>query len=157
MSKHTVRLKVNGDEHELYVESQRTLLEVLRGNLDLTGTKYACGTGECGACTVLVDDEPILSCLTLAVEADGKTVKTIEGMAEGDKLHPTQDAFLEHDAVQCGYCTPGLLMQAKALLTESPNPTEEEIKNYIRGNLCRCGNYPNIVNAIMAAAEMTKK
>lgn len=152
MKKH-VKFTVNGDLKELHVDVQRTLLEVLRNDLDLTGAKYACGTGECGACTVLMDGEPTLACLTLAVEADGKNVETIEGLAQGTKLHPIQEAFVEHGAIQCGYCTPGLVMQTKALLAENPDPTEEEVREYIRGNLCRCGNYPNIVEAILAAAE----
>jgi carbon-monoxide dehydrogenase small subunit len=157
MVKCPVKLKVNGDEFELYVEPQRTLLEVLREDLGLTGTKYSCGAGECGACTVLLDGESIVSCMTLAVEADGKSVETIEGMAKGGELHPIQEAFLEHGAIQCGFCTPGMVMQAKALLDENLNPTEEEIKQYMRGNLCRCGTYPRMVKAIIAAAEKMKK
>jgi len=152
-----LRLRVNGDDCELYVEPQRTLLDVLRQDLNLTGTKYSCGTGECGACTVLVDGVPLLACLTLAVAVDGKSVETVEGLTEDGRLHPIQEAFIEHGAIQCGYCTPGLVMQAKALLAENPNPTEEEVKDYIRGNLCRCGNYPNIVEAVMAASEKMKK
>jgi len=157
MVKCPVKLKVNGDEFELYVEPQRTLLEVLREDLGLTGTKYSCGAGECGACTVLLDGESVVSCMTLAVEADGKSVETIEGMAKGGELHPIQEAFLEHGAIQCGFCTPGMVMQAKALLDENLNPTEEEIKQYMRGNLCRCGTYPRMVKAIIAAAEKMKK
>jgi len=157
MAKCPVKLKVNGDEFELYVEPQRTLLEVLREDLGLTGTKYSCGAGECGACTVLLDGESVVSCMTLAVEADGKSVETIEGMAKGGELHPIQEAFLEHGAIQCGFCTPGMVMQAKALLDENLNPTEEEIKQYMRGNLCRCGTYPRMVKAIIAAAEKMKK
>jgi len=157
MVKCPVKLKVNGDEFELYVEPQRTLLEVLREDLGLTGTKYSCGAGECGACTVLLDGESVVSCMTLAVEADGKSVETIEGMAKGGELHPIQEAFLEHGAIQCGFCTPGMVMQAKALLDENLNLTEEEIKQYMRGNLCRCGTYPRMVKAIIAAAEKMKK
>ena len=157
MAKRPLRLRVNGDDCELYVEPQRTLLDVLRQDLNLTGTKYSCGTGECGACTVLVDGVPLLACLTLAVAVDGKSVETVEGLTEDGRLHPIQEAFIEHGAIQCGYCTPGLVMQAKALLAENPNPTEEEVKDYIRGNLCRCGNYPNIVEAVMAASEKMKK
>jgi len=157
MKKKIIRLNVNGDVKELYVDVQRTLLEVLRNDLDLTGTKYSCGTGECGACTVLVDEEPWLACLTLAVDVDGKRIETIDGVAEAGKLHPIQEAFLEYGGIQCGYCTPGLIMQAKALLAENPSPTEEEVKSYIRGNLCRCGNYPNIVESIMAAAKNMKR
>jgi carbon-monoxide dehydrogenase small subunit len=152
--KRVVKFKVNGDEREVYVEPQRTLLEVLRDDLDLTGAKYSCGTGECGACTVLVDGKAVLSCLTLAVDVEGKAVLTVEGMAA--VLPAIQQMFVEHGAIQCGFCTPGFVMTAKALLDENPNPTEEEVKDYIRGNLCRCGNYVKIVDAIMATANMTK-
>lgn len=156
MKKKVIRFTVNGDVKELYVDVQRTLLEVLRNDLNLTGTKYSCGTGECGACTVLVDGEPLLACLTLAVDADGKDIETIEGVAEGDKLHPIQEAFLEQGGIQCGFCSPGLVMQAKSLLAENPNPTANDVKDYIRGNLCRCGNYPNIVESILTAAKNMK-
>jgi len=157
MAKHCIQLKVNGDDHELYVEPQRTLLDVLRQDLNLSGAKYSCGTGECGSCTVLVDGVPMLACLTLAVTVNGKSVETIEGLTEGGRLHPIQEAFVEHGAIQCGFCTPGMVLQAKALLTENPDPTEEEVKTHIRGNLCRCGNYPKIVQAIMAAAKAIKR
>jgi len=157
MAKRPIKLKVNGEDYELYVEPQRTLLDVLRQDLNLTGAKYSCGTGECGSCTVLIDGVPLLACLTLAVTVDGKSVETIEGLAEGGRLHPIQEAFLEHGAIQCGFCTPGMVMQAKALLAENPDPTKDEVKAYIRGNLCRCGNYPKIVQAIMAAAKAMKR
>lgn len=154
--KKIIKLLVNGDEKELYVNVQNTLLEVLRDELNLTGVKYGCGTGECGACTVLINGEPDLACLSLAVEADGKRIETIEGVADQGNLHPIQDAFLDSAAIQCGFCTPGMVMQAKALINENPNPDEDQVKDYIKGNLCRCGNYPNIVKAILDAAEKMK-
>jgi aerobic-type carbon monoxide dehydrogenase small subunit (CoxS/CutS family) len=154
--KKIIKLVVNGDEKELYVNVQNTLLEVLRDKLNLTGVKYGCGTGECGACTVLINGEPDLACLSLAVEADGKRIETIEGVADRGNLHPIQDAFLDAAAIQCGFCTPGMVMQAKALINENPNPDEDQVKDYIKGNLCRCGNYPNIVKAILDAAEKMK-
>jgi len=154
--KKIIKLVVNGDEKELYVDVQNTLLEVLRDKLNLTGVKYGCGTGECGACTVLINGEPDLACLSLAVEADGKRIETIEGVADQGNLHPIQDAFLDSAAIQCGFCTPGMVMQAKALINENPNPDEDQVKDYIKGNLCRCGNYPNIVKAILDAAEKMK-
>lgn len=129
------------------------LLNVLREDLVLTGTKYGCGMGECGACTVLVDGEPVLSCLTLAVTVEGKEVTTIEGLARDGRLHPLQESFLEHGAVQCGYCTPGMILAAKALLDRNPHPTEEEVRDYLRGNLCRCTGYSAIVKAVMECAH----
>jgi len=151
--KQKIELKVNGEIHEVEVESHRTLLEVLREKLGLTGTKEACNKGDCGACTVLVDGKPLLSCLALAIEAQGKEISTIEGMAkEGYELHPIQQAFVDEGATQCGFCTPGMIMSAKALLDRNPNPTDEEIKEGISGNLCRCTGYITIVNAIQAAA-----
>lgn len=148
-----IRFQLNGKLVEVEVEPNELLLNVLREKLGLTGTKYACGIGECGACTVLVDGEPVLSCLTLAVDVDGRDVVTIEGLAGDGELHILQKAFLEHGAVQCGYCIPGFLLTAKKLLEENPNPSEEEIREYIRGNLCRCTGYVNIVKAIKMAAE----
>lgn len=148
-----IRFRLNGKLVEVEVEPNELLLNVLREKLGLTGTKYACGIGECGACTVLVDGEPVLSCLTLAVDVDGRDVVTIEGLAGDGELHILQKAFLEHGAVQCGYCIPGFLLTAKKLLEENPNPSEEEIREYIRGNLCRCTGYVNIVKAIKMAAE----
>jgi len=152
-----IRFRLNGEWVEVDVEPNELLLNVLREKFGLTGAKYGCGIGECGACTVLVDGEPVLSCLTLAVDVDGKDVVTIEGLARDDELHVLQKAFLEHGAVQCGYCTPGFILTAKRLLEENPDATEEEIKEYIRGNICRCTGYVNIVRAIKAAAEELKK
>ncbi|MEM1677193.1 MAG: (2Fe-2S)-binding protein, partial [Nitrososphaerota archaeon] len=133
-----IRIIVNGVERELEVEPNELLINVLREKLRLTGTKYGCGIGECGACTVHVNGEPVLSCLTLAVEVDGKEITTIEGLGKDGELDPIQEAFIEEGAVQCGYCTPGFIMTAKALLNEKINPTREEIIDYIKGNLCRC-------------------
>lgn len=145
-----IKFIINKKPKELSVKSNELLLNVIRKDLGLTGTKYGCGTGECGACTVLVDGEPVLSCLTLAVAVNGKEITTIEGIV-GDELHPVQKAFLEHGAIQCGFCTPGMILMAKALLDENPSPTEEEIKEFIKGNLCRCTGYTNIVKAIKEA------
>ena len=136
--KKAFRLTINGEVCEVLVAPQRTLLEVLRNDLGLTGTKHACGTGECGACTVLIDSKPRLSCMTLAADLDGREVVTIEGLSRGEKLHPIQESFVECGAIQCGYCTPGFVMTAKALLDENPSPSEEEVRWYFRGNLCRC-------------------
>ena len=148
-----IRFKLNGREGEAEVEPNTLLLNLLREQFHLTGAKYGCGIGECGACTVLLDGEPILSCLTLAVEVDGREVTTIEGLAEDGELHPLQRAFLEEGAVQCGFCTPGMILTAKALLEENPNPSEDEIREYLKGNLCRCTGYVNIVKAVKKAAE----
>lgn len=146
--KNRITLHVNGDSHELWVEPHAILLDVLRNDLELTGTKKGCGMGECGACTVLLDGKPISSCLLLAAEADGKEVITIEGLAHNGQLHPIQKAFIDHGAVQCGFCTPGMVISAKALLDENPRPTKEEIKNFILGHLCRCTGYVKIIEAI---------
>lgn len=151
--KRNIVLLVNGKRYEIDVEVHKTLLEILRVNLGLTGTKYGCGLGECGACTVLLDDKAISSCLTLAVSADGKEITTIEGMSSKGKLHPIQEEFVKHGAIQCGYCTPGLVMTAKTLLQEKPNATEEEVREYIKGHLCRCSGYDKIVVAILAAGK----
>ena len=148
-----IQLRVNGELHEVMVEPWKTLLQVIRGDIGLTGAKEACGTGECGACTVLVNGKPVNSCLVLAVEAQGKDILTIEGLAQGDKLHPLQDAFIKHGAIQCGFCTPGMLLSAKALLDDNPQPTEEEIREAISGNLCRCTGYNKIVEAILGVAQ----
>jgi len=148
-----IKFKLNGEVVEVDVEPNELLLNVLRERFHLTGTKYSCGLGECGACTVLVDGEPVLACLTLAVDVDGKEVITIEGLAKNGELDPIQRAFAEEGAIQCGFCTPGFIIVTKALLTENPNPTEEEIREYIRGNLCRCTGYVNIVKAIKRASE----
>lgn len=148
-----IQLRVNGELHEVMVAPWKTLLQVIRGDIGLTGAKEACGTGECGACTVLVNGKPVNSCLVLAVEAQGKDILTIEGLAPGDKLHPLQDAFIKHGAIQCGFCTPGMLLSAKALLDDNPQPTEEEIREAISGNLCRCTGYNKIVEAIFEVAQ----
>ncbi len=156
--KHIVRINVNGDPYELAVDSRSTLLDVLREDLRLTGTKRGCGDGDCGACTVLLDGRPVNSCLTLAVEADGREVTTIEGLApSGSGLHPLQEAFIEKGAVQCGYCTPGMILSALALLRRNPNPTEEQVREGLSGNLCRCTGYNKIVEAVMAAAASRKE
>jgi carbon-monoxide dehydrogenase small subunit len=128
------------------------LLELIRDHLHLTGTKEGCGTGDCGACTVLLDNKPVNSCLVLAIEADGKEILTIEGLAKNGKLHPLQEAFIEHGAVQCGFCTSGLILTAKAFLDEKPSPSEEDVKRAISGNLCRCTGYARIIEAILAAS-----
>jgi len=152
--KQEIELKVNGELFRVKVETRRTLLEVLRETLGLTGTKEMCNKGDCGGCTVLIDGKPVLSCLTLAIEAQGKDILTIEGLAKGYELHPIQQAFVDHGAIQCGYCSPGFIMSAKALLDRNPNPTEDEIKEGISNNICRCTGYVQIVEAIQAAAEM---
>ena len=155
MAKHHVTATVNGDPVEFLCETQDTLLDALRDQLGLTGTKEGCATGDCGACSVTVDGRLVCSCLMLAVEAEGKAVATIEGMAEGETLHPLQRKFLDHAALQCGICTPGVLMAAKALLEKHPEPTETEVRYWLAGNLCRCTGYDKIVRAVLdAAAEM---
>ena len=146
--KQTVSLRVNGEDYEVMVEPHKTLLEILRDDLDLTGTKKGCTTGECGACTVIIDGKAILSCMTLGVEVRGKEIITIEGLANGGKIHPLQESFLQKGAIQCGYCTPGMILSAKALLDENPQPTEEDVRVAISGNLCRCTGYIKIVEAI---------
>ena len=147
-----VRLKVNGRDQELRVEPRVSLLDALRERLGLSGTKKGCDHGQCGACTVLVDGRRVLSCLTLAVQADGRRVTTIEGLADGERLHPMQQAFLDHDALQCGYCTPGQIMSAVACVAEGHAESREQIREYMSGNLCRCGAYAGIVAAIEEAA-----
>jgi carbon-monoxide dehydrogenase small subunit len=146
-------LNVNDEFYEVAVEPHRTLLEVLRDTLSLTGTKKGCDEGECGACTVLIDGEAVLSCLLLAVEAQGKRISTIEGLAKDGQLHPLQQAFIDHGAIQCGFCTPGVILSAKALLDRNPKPTEAEVREAIAGNLCRCTGYVKSVEAILAASE----
>ena len=145
-------LRVNGEEHSLLFAPYKTLLEVLREDLNLTGTKHGCELGECGACAVLIDSQPQLSCLTLALECEGRSVQTIEGLARGPELHPLQAAFADFGGSQCGYCTPGVIMTAKALLDRNPSPTRQEIKEATAGNLCRCTGYQQIVDAIEDAA-----
>ena len=152
--KHQIHLQVNGEPYDLLVEPRHTLLKVLRDDLGLTGTKKGCDTGDCGACTVLMNGKPINSCLALAMEANGKEITTIEGLARGDDLHPLQEAFIQAGAIQCGYCTPGMILTAKALLDENAAPSEEEVKRAISGNLCRCTGYVKIVQAIQAAARI---
>jgi carbon-monoxide dehydrogenase small subunit len=153
MKKRLINLRINNDFYDLAVEPQRTLLEVLREDLGLTGAKEACGTGECGACTVLIDGKPILSCLTLAIEVQGKEIVTIEGMTSGGDLHPLQKAFIQYGAIQCGYCTSGMILNAKSILDENPRPSREEILKGLEGNLCRCTGYNKIVEAIMEASK----
>ena len=152
MSKRVLSFTLNGDPTEVIVKDNMTLLDLLRDKLGLTGTKKGCEQGECGACTVMLDGKPVNSCCTLAVECEGREVVTIEGIAKGGKLHPIQRQFIEKWALQCGYCTPGMLMSAKALLDVNPHPTELEIREAIEGNLCRCTGYAKIVEAIQAAA-----
>ena len=153
MSNIHVTAKVNGDETEFLCDPRETLLDVLRDRLNLTGTKEGCGTGDCGACTVTVDDRLVCSCLVLGVEASGKSIETIEGMAEGDTLHPLQKKFVEHAALQCGICTPGILVAAKNLLEKNPDPNEEQVRYWLAGNLCRCTGYDKIIRAVLDAAE----
>lgn len=152
MAYHPITVTVNGAQERLDVPSNMTLLQMLREKLALTGTKNGCEAGECGACTVLVDGEPVNSCMMLAVEADGHDIVTVEGLAPEGQLSPLQQAFVEHNAVQCGFCTPGMLMSAHALLKRNPDPTEQEIKEALVGNLCRCTGYVRIVDAIQGAA-----
>lgn len=151
--KQSIRLKVNGQVYELLVEPRQTLLDILRDELGLTGTKKACDMGNCGSCTVLTDDKPVVSCLILAIDAQEKSIFTIEGLAIGEGLHPIQQAFIDHNAIQCGYCTPGMILAAKALLDKNPNPTEKEIREAISGNLCRCTGYDQIVEAIQSLTK----
>lgn len=155
MSKTHVSAIVNGDQAEFLTEPGRTLLDALRDDLGLTGAKEGCGSGDCGACSVILDGRLVCACLVLAAEAEGKRVETIEGMAEGGVLHPLQQKFLEHAALQCGFCTPGLLVAAKALLAANPDPSESEARYWLAGNLCRCTGYDKVIRAVMdAAAEM---
>ncbi len=150
-----VTTTVNGDEVEFLADPRETLLDCLRDRLGMTGAKEGCGTGDCGACSVTVDGRLVCSCLVLGVEAQGKTIETVEGMAEGEKLHPLQRKFIEHAALQCGICTPGILVAAKALLAQNLDPTEEEVRYWLAGNLCRCTGYDKIIRAVLdAAADM---
>ena len=155
MGKMHITTTINGDEAEFLCDADESLLDVLRDRLGLTGAKEGCGTGDCGACSVVVDGRAVCSCLMLGAEAQGREISTIEGMAEGEKLHPLQRKFLEHAALQCGICTPGILVTAKNLLERNPDPTETEIRYWLAGNLCRCTGYDKIVRAVQdAAAEM---
>ena len=158
-TKKVIKLKVNGKEHNLEVGAIETLLEVLRERLRLTGAKIGCNRGECGACTVLMDGEAVLSCLTLSIECEGKEILTIEGLEDPKtgELDPIQEAFVENFGIQCGFCTPGMVISAKALLNQNPNPSEEEVKEGIQGNLCRCTGYTQIVESILAAAEKMRR
>jgi carbon-monoxide dehydrogenase small subunit len=151
--KHSIHFVVNGEAYELLVEPNDILLDVLRDRLDLTGTKEGCGTGDCGACTVMVDGKPVNSCLMLAIEVDGKEILTIEGLAKEGVLDQIQENFVKEGAIQCGFCTPGMVLSAKALLVGNPNPTEEEIRAAIPGNLCRCTGYVKIIKAIRATGK----
>jgi carbon-monoxide dehydrogenase small subunit len=157
MSRVHVSTTVNGDAVEYLCEADETLLDVLRDRLGLTGAKEGCGTGDCGACSVTIDGRLVCSCLVLGAEAEGRKIGTVEGLASGDKLHPLQKKFLEHAALQCGICTPGFLVAAKALLDHNPNPTETEIRFGLAGNLCRCTGYDKIVRAVQAAAAEMRK
>ena len=156
MSATTVSTTINGDEVEFLCQAEETLLDVLRDRLGMTGSKEGCGTGDCGACSVIVDDRLVCSCLVLGAEAQGRRIETIEGMADGEDLHPLQTKFLEHAALQCGVCTPGFLIAAKDLLEKNPDPTEEEIRFGLAGNLCRCTGYDKIVRAVQDAAQTMK-
>ena len=153
MNKHHVTTTINGDPVEFLCESQQTLLDVLRDELQLTGSKEGCASGDCGACSVMVDNRLVCACLVLGVEAEGSSIDTIEGVAEGENLHPVQQRFLEEAALQCGICTPGFVVAAKALLEKNPNPTETEARYWLAGNLCRCTGYDKIIKAVMKAAE----
>ena len=154
--KQLMNFKINGTEYEIAAEANGTLLEILTENLGLTGTKAGCNEGDCGACTVIMNGEAVCSCLILAVEAQSKDIVTIEGLAPNGQLHPLQQAFIENGAVQCGYCTPGMIMSAKALLDKNPDATESDIRRALQGNLCRCTGYVKIVEAILAAKEKMK-
>jgi carbon-monoxide dehydrogenase small subunit len=151
--KELVELKINGEIYEVFIEPKKTLLEVLREDLGLTGTKEVCDMGTCGACTVLMDGKPVLSCLLLARTCKGKEITTIEGLRKGEILHPLQESFIKKGAIQCGMCTPGMILSAKALLDENPNPTEIEVRRAIAGNLCRCTGYVKIVEAILTTSR----
>ena len=156
MSKIHVSTTVNGEPVEYLCDASQTVLDVLRDQLQLTGSKEGCGSGDCGACSILVDDRLVCSCLMLGAEAGGKSIQTIEGMADGDTLHPLQKKFIEHAALQCGICTPGFLVAAKSLLEKNPDPSEEEIRFGLAGNLCRCTGYDKIVRAVQDAAKVMR-
>jgi carbon-monoxide dehydrogenase small subunit len=155
--KQQIALRVNGQVYEIETQPWRTLLEVLRDGLHLTGTKVSCAEGHCGACTVIIDGEAVNACLTLAMEAQGKEILTIEGLSEGGDLHPIQETFVTHGAVQCGFCTPGLIMASKVFLEQNPEPSEEEIKKVLAGHLCRCTGYVQVIEAVKAAAELMRE
>ena len=157
MEKQIASFRINGKSYEVLITPNVTLSELLRKNLSLTGTKYSCGVGECGSCTVLVDGRPVLSCSTLAVAVRGKDILTIEGLSAGTQLHPLQRAFIDEGAIQCGFCTPGMIMTAKTFLDENPNPSRDELKEALGGNLCRCTGYIKIIDAVMTAAGIMGK
>jgi len=153
----TITLKVNGTAHKVQVSPRVTLADVLRNHLNLTGTKVICDRGSCGGCTVLVNGKTAYACMMLAVDAEGKEITTVEGLSRGDRLHPVQEAFVKHDALMCGFCTPGFVISVTALLNSSPRPTLEQVKQAVAGNLCRCGTYPRIFEAALNAAENMRK
>jgi len=155
--KRIVRIAINGQLREVAVPANRTLLDLLREDLDLTGTKHGCGEGDCGACTVLLDGEPVNACLILAAEAEGREVTTIEGLADGSLLHPVQQAFVDAGAVQCGYCTPGMVLVAAALVARNPSPSESDVRHAISGNFCRCTGYQKIVEAVLTASARVRE
>jgi aerobic-type carbon monoxide dehydrogenase small subunit (CoxS/CutS family) len=155
--KTNLQFTLNGKPQRISVESKRTLLDVLREDLDLTGTKYGCGEGQCRACTVLIDGKPTRSCLTEISEVDGQKVETIESLAQNDRLHPVQEAFVKEGAMQCGYCVPGMILTAVALLKRTPNPTETQIVDALNGNICRCCGYVNLLKAVKGAAQLAKE
>lgn len=152
--KQKIRLLVNGREHLAEVEPYMTLAECLREEVGLNGVRVSCNQGDCGSCTVLLDGEPVYSCMTLAVAVEGRSITTIEGLSRGEELHPIQQAFVENHGLQCGFCTPGMILSAKALLDKNPGPTEQDVKEAIAGNLCRCGSYPKIIKSILAAVKV---
>lgn len=155
-TKHVLSTTVNGESHDVLVEPFCSLLDMLRDNLQLTGTKKGCDEGDCGACTVIIDNQTVTSCMMLALDAQDQAITTVEGLMQDGQLHPVQAAFVEHGGVQCGFCTPGLIMSGVGLLLENPNPTEEDVRFAIGGNLCRCTGYSRVVQAILAAAEHTR-
>jgi carbon-monoxide dehydrogenase small subunit len=157
VKKYPVRVNVNGDDYEVLVDPRKTLLQFLRDDLDLTGTKEGCDEGDCGACSVILNDKVVSSCLVLAVEVDNAVIETIEGVKQGEKLHPVQQAFVDSGAIQCGFCTPGMVVTTKAMLKEKPNPSTEEIKEYLSGNLCRCTGYVKILDAVENAKDILNK
>lgn len=157
MKKGIANFKINGRSYEVIITSNMTLSELLRGPLDLTGTKHACEVGQCGSCTVLVDGKPTLACSTLAIAVRDKDILTIEGLSRGTQLHPLQQAFIDTGAIQCGFCTPGMILMGKAFLDENPNPTRQEVKEGLGGNLCRCTGYVKIIDAVMVAAKTMRE
>ncbi len=152
----TITLHINGKDHKLTVEPRTTLLSALRDRLELTGTKQVCDRGTCGGCTVIVDGRTVYACMTLAIDMEGKNIRTIEGLAAGDELHPVQEAFIEKDALMCGFCTPGFVMSVAALLEGNPDPSLDEVKEGVSGNMCRCGTYPRVFEAALAAAQQMR-